>query len=177
MYLSRVGRPILMSSWTLTDSTTVASKPAAWIWSTTSLISASSQISPGILLCRAQTISSTPGICLMSLRVMGSLPSPYQRQPIFIDMWCSFCLYSRLRRGEACLARKFPVANPRAGYTFYVAGRTCPAPTGRQMQGFPPWGKLSSKMTDEGEPGHCCSLTGQLRKLTPHPALRGHLPP
>ncbi len=26
------------------------------------------------------------GICLMSLRVMGSLPSPYQRQPIFIGI-------------------------------------------------------------------------------------------
>ena len=41
-------------------STTVALKPAAWIWSTTSLISFSSQISPGIFLCSAQTISSTP---------------------------------------------------------------------------------------------------------------------
>ena len=46
-----------------------------------------------------------------------------------------------------------------------------PPPTA-QLQRLPPWGKLSSKMTDEGEPGHCCSLTGQLRKLTPHPALR-----
>ena len=49
--------------------------------STTSLISASSQISPGILLCRAQTISSTPGICLMSLRVMGHCPHHTSANP------------------------------------------------------------------------------------------------
>ena len=160
MYWSRVGRPILMSSWTLTDSTTVALKPAAWIWSTTSLISFSSQISPGILLCSAQTISSTPGICLMSLRVMGSLPSPYQRQPIFIDIWCSFCLYSRLRRGEACLASSFRLQTRervidfmrRAGHVRPLRGGRCKAsPLG---EGFKKLSRLQPRAGSCGRHRH-----------------------
>ena len=42
---------------------------------------------------------------------------------------------------------------------------------------FPPWGKLSAKRTDEGQPCHCSPLMGYNRRLAPHPALRGHLPP
>ena len=38
-----------------------------------------------------ETMLVTPGICLMSLRVTGSLPSPYQRQPIFIGIGKSSC--------------------------------------------------------------------------------------
>src|SRR5699024_8090335 len=98
MYWSRVGRPILMSSWTLTDSTTSMLKPygSSCFW--TSAISSTSQISPGILLCRAQTMLVTPGICLMSDSVILSLPSPYQRKPICIGIvFLSFVLNLRSR--------------------------------------------------------------------------------
>src|SRR5699024_3644992 len=98
MYWSRVGRPILMSSWTLTDSTTSMLNPygSSCFW--TSAISSTSQISPGILLCRAQTMLVTPGICLMSDSVILSLPSPYQRKPICIGIvFLSFVLNLRSR--------------------------------------------------------------------------------
>ena len=40
-----------------------------------------------------------------------------------------------------------------------------------------PWGKLSAKRTDEGQPCHCSPLMGYNRRLAPHPALQGHLSP
>ena len=86
MYISRVGLPILISSCTFTDSTTSMLKPYFSHCAFTSAISCSSQISPGILWCRAQTMLVTPGICLMSERLILSLPSPYQRKPICIGI-------------------------------------------------------------------------------------------
>ena len=50
-----------------------------------------------------------PGICLMSLRVTGSLPSPYQRQPIFIgivDVLRSYC-FAFMRGRSASLSHLY----------------------------------------------------------------------
>ena len=64
--------------------------------------------------------------------------------------------------------------DPRHAHAEHSGGGRAAGPL---IKASPPWGKLSAKRTDEGQPCHCSPLMGYNRRLAPHPALRGHFPP
>src|SRR5699024_12529770 len=77
----------LIASCIFTDSTTSIFKLCSEACFFTSLIRSNGQTTPGSKSCRAQTILSTDGICLISSKLTVSLSLPNQRNEVFISLF------------------------------------------------------------------------------------------